>query len=165
MEERRTEEVRMPSLGYGMTGTIGRWHKHEGEAVRKGEVVVEIETEKVTIAVDSPTSGILRQRLAETGSTAPASGVLALVEPGAETPLPAPVPAPKLTRKERTALIVRISLRVLELLLLIVGLFFLAIRMYQIGFIFFLIGSARSISLYLYRVSAAFTAWLKRRRP
>ena len=165
MEERRTEEVRMPNLGYGLPGTIGRWHKHEGEAVHKGETVVEIETGQTTIEVDSPASGILRQRLAETGSIAPASGVLALVEPVAEAPLPAPVPAPKLTRKERTALITRISLRVLELLLLIVGLFFLAIRMYQIGFIFFLIGSARSISLYLYRVSTAFTARLKRRRP
>jgi dihydrolipoamide dehydrogenase len=164
MEERsNVEEVPMPALADGMSGTIGRWHKQEGETVRKGEALAEIETESGAITVEAPASGILRQRHYETGATAPTSGALAVIEPVDEAqPAPVPAPKPPLTPKERRMLILRIGFRTVELIVLIVGLFFLAIRMYQIGFIIFVIGSLPYLATYCYRAYRAVAARLKR---
>jgi len=162
-EQSNVAEVPMPALGDGVSATIGRWHKQEGETVRKGEALAEIETESGAMTVEAPASGILRQQRYEMGAAAPASGVLAVIEPteGAP-PAPAPAPKPPLTRRERTMLILRIGFRTVELGVLIVGLFFLAIRMYQIGFIIFVIGSLPYLATYCYRAYRAVAARLKR---
>lgn len=50
----------MPKLGMDMeAGVIGRWLKQEGDAVQKGEPLVEIETDKAVVAVEAPQSGTL----------------------------------------------------------------------------------------------------------
>jgi pyruvate/2-oxoglutarate dehydrogenase complex dihydrolipoamide acyltransferase (E2) component len=48
-------------------GTVARWLKGEGESVAAGEVVVEIEAEKVTEEVEAPVSGVLESILAVEG--------------------------------------------------------------------------------------------------
>jgi pyruvate/2-oxoglutarate dehydrogenase complex dihydrolipoamide acyltransferase (E2) component len=48
-------------------GTIARWLKQEGEAVAAGEVIVEVETEKVTQDVESPVSGVIESIVAVEG--------------------------------------------------------------------------------------------------
>ncbi len=48
-------------------GTVARWLKREGDAVTAGEVVVEIEAEKVTQEVEAPVSGVLESILAVEG--------------------------------------------------------------------------------------------------
>ena len=53
-------EVKLSSLGVSITeGTIVRWLKKEGERVGKGEILAEVETEKVNFEIVAPESGVL----------------------------------------------------------------------------------------------------------
>jgi len=73
-------EIYMPQLGLTMTeGTVTRWLKRTGDAVKQGEPVVEIETDKVTTEIEAPTDGVLGPILVEEGKTAPIGGVLTYV--------------------------------------------------------------------------------------
>ncbi len=55
-----TVGIKMPELGENVTeGTIVHWLKVVGEAVREGEILVEVMTEKVNLEVESTVSGIL----------------------------------------------------------------------------------------------------------
>ncbi len=72
--------VVMPKLGLTMTeGRVGRWLKQPGEPVRQGEPLLEVETEKITIEVEAPASGVLKQVLAEEGATLPVAAPVAVV--------------------------------------------------------------------------------------
>ena len=65
--------LRVPKTG-GLPTTkvnIVRWLKREGESVKRGEAVVELETEKVNYELDSPAEGILLVILAKEGSEVP----------------------------------------------------------------------------------------------
>ncbi|MGB9778613.1 MAG: dihydrolipoamide acetyltransferase family protein [Candidatus Bathyarchaeales archaeon] len=73
-------KVVMPKLSLTMKeGTVGRWYKHEGEKVEKGEPIVEIISEKATYDLEAPTSGILRKIIVDEGSDAPVDAVLAFI--------------------------------------------------------------------------------------
>lgn len=90
------EAVIMPKLGLTMTeGTILNWFKKEGELVRAGEPLFEVETDKVALEVNAAASGTVLKILAEAGTTAPLSEVIAYIgEPGemvAEDQTPPPV--------------------------------------------------------------------------
>ncbi|MGC8880147.1 MAG: E3 binding domain-containing protein [Anaerolineae bacterium] len=79
-------EIYMPQLGLTMTeGTVTRWLKRTGDAVKQGEPVVEIETDKVTTEIEAPTDGVLGPILVEEGKTAPIGGVLSYVLAAGET--------------------------------------------------------------------------------
>ena len=82
-------KVIMPRLSVAMKdGTIVKWFKKEGEMVEEGEVLAEIETEKVTDEIKTPASGVLRKILAPEGSRAPVGELIAIItEPGEEIPL------------------------------------------------------------------------------
>lgn len=56
--------------------SVLRWLKCEGDAVKAGEAVVELETEKVSYELESPTAGILLKILAEESSQVPVGGQL-----------------------------------------------------------------------------------------
>ena len=61
----------MPALSPNMTeGKVARWLKSEGEAVRAGEVIAEIETDKATLEYEAPTAGTLGKVLVPAGSEA-----------------------------------------------------------------------------------------------
>ena len=54
-------KVIIPITGHKESdGTIGMWFKKEGEAVKKGEVLCTLETEKASVEIEAPCSGILR---------------------------------------------------------------------------------------------------------
>ena len=58
----------MPALELAQeTGKVVRWLKAPGDAVTKGEPIVEIETDKVTVEIEAPASGILRDVTAQRG--------------------------------------------------------------------------------------------------
>ncbi|MHC6179152.1 dihydrolipoyl dehydrogenase [Clostridium sp. JNZ X4-2] len=60
----------MPKLGLTMTeGMLAKWHKREGDKVEKGEVLFEVETDKLTNEVEAKDSGIVRKILVEEGET------------------------------------------------------------------------------------------------
>ncbi len=80
-------KVLMPKLSFIVTqGTIIRWLKAPGEEVRKGEPLLVIESEKATVEVEAPGTGILGPELAPPGTTVPVTTVIGyILEPG-ETP-------------------------------------------------------------------------------
>ena len=63
-------EIRVPTLGESVTeATVGKWFKQAGEAVKVDEPLVELETDKVTVEVPAPASGVLGDILVKSGST------------------------------------------------------------------------------------------------
>jgi pyruvate dehydrogenase E2 component (dihydrolipoamide acetyltransferase) len=80
--------VEMPKMGDTMEeGKILRWIKHEGDPVKKGESLAEVETDKVNIEIEAFASGVLRKILVPEGESAPIGAGIALI--GApDEPLP-----------------------------------------------------------------------------
>jgi pyruvate dehydrogenase E2 component (dihydrolipoamide acetyltransferase) len=73
-------EVVLPLLGLSEEkGTIVRWVKSEGDKVEKGDVLFEVETDKVVTEVESPASGILRKILVPEGVEVPVATVVAVI--------------------------------------------------------------------------------------
>jgi pyruvate dehydrogenase E2 component (dihydrolipoamide acetyltransferase) len=81
-------EVIMPKLGLTMEeGTIVRWLKSEGDTVEEGDVLFEVQTDKVVMEVESQASGILGRILVYEDETVPiAQAVAYIVSPGEEVP-------------------------------------------------------------------------------
>lgn len=68
-------------------GTIAHWLRREGERVEKGEPIVEVETDKVNMEIESPTSGILAGIRARPGQSVPVTHVIAyVIQPGEQVP-------------------------------------------------------------------------------
>lgn len=76
--------VTMPKWGLTMKeGKISKWLKSEGETVRKGEPLFEVETEKITNVVEAVADGILFQVVVSAGTTVPVGTIVAVIaEPG-----------------------------------------------------------------------------------
>ena len=73
-------EVFMPRLGPSIEqGTVVRWHKAQGETVRRGEVVFDVETEKTVQEVEAEAEGVLLEILVPEGQSCPVGTVLALL--------------------------------------------------------------------------------------
>lgn len=81
-------EIVMPALGLTVEkGTVIQWFKKEGDFVKKGEVLFEVEADKVTTEVESPASGILSRILVPEGVEVPILTVLGIItEAGEELP-------------------------------------------------------------------------------
>ena len=86
-------EVIMPKVGDAMTeGKVVRWYKKAGEAVKKGEPLLEIETDKVNLDVEAEQDGTLAAVTVEAGQTVPVGNVLAsILAPGEKAPAAAKV--------------------------------------------------------------------------
>ena len=88
----------MPALGMAQdTGKIVKWLKSEGDEVQKGEAIMEVETDKVTVEIESQGSGKLASVTAAEGEDIPVGQVIAyLLEPGETAPegTTAPVKSP-----------------------------------------------------------------------
>ena len=78
----------MPKMGYDMReGTVIRWHKKEGEAVSRGDVLADIETDKATVEFEAFTSGVLGKIMAEAGVVVPVGELIAVITaPGEDVP-------------------------------------------------------------------------------
>ncbi|HSP16724.1 MAG TPA: dihydrolipoamide acetyltransferase family protein [Thermoanaerobaculia bacterium] len=73
-------EIIMPKMGDAMTeGKVVRWYKKAGEPVKKGEPVLEIETDKVNLDLEAEADGTLGSLEAQEGQTVPVGGVLARI--------------------------------------------------------------------------------------
>ena len=71
-------EVKMPQLGLTMEeGTVTKWLKQEGDAVKAGDILLEITTDKLTSEVASEAEGILLKIVAQEGEDVPVKGILA----------------------------------------------------------------------------------------
>ncbi|MDO8685393.1 MAG: biotin/lipoyl-containing protein [Clostridiales bacterium] len=70
----------MPKLGHLMEeGMISVWHKKEGERVEKGEILLDVETDKSVIPVESNISGVLYKILVHEGEAVPVNALIAII--------------------------------------------------------------------------------------
>ncbi len=93
-------DIVVPVMGESVAeGSIGSWSKKAGDAVKKDEILVEIETDKVALEVVAPADGVLAEILATDGATVTPGMVIGRVEAGAAAsaaakPAVVPMPAP-----------------------------------------------------------------------
>ena len=86
-------EIRVPTLGESVSeATIGRWYKKAGDVVKADEPLVELETDKVTIEVNAPASGVLSEIVAKDGETVAPGALLGQITAGGAGAAPAPAP-------------------------------------------------------------------------
>jgi 2-oxoglutarate dehydrogenase E2 component (dihydrolipoamide succinyltransferase) len=87
-------EVKVPQLPESVAdATLVAWRKKPGEAVTRGENLVDLETDKVVLEVPAPASGVLREIKMADGATVTSGQVLATLEEGAVGTAPAAAPA------------------------------------------------------------------------
>ena len=101
--------VVMPQLGESVTeGTVTRWLKNVGDAIKVDEAIVEVSTDKVDTEIPSPVAGVLLEIKAAQDAVIPVGGVMAIIgesgsvapsapvvsAPVVQTPPPAPKPEP-----------------------------------------------------------------------
>ena len=88
-------ELKMPQLGLTMEeGTVSKWVKHEGDAVKTGDVILEITTDKLTNEVTSEVDGTLLKIVAQEGEDIPVKGTLAWIGKPGEAVGGAAAPSP-----------------------------------------------------------------------
>jgi 2-oxoglutarate dehydrogenase E2 component (dihydrolipoamide succinyltransferase) len=98
MDDAAMTEIRVPTLGESVTeATIGRWFKQPGDAVRADEALAELETDKVTLEVNAPASGVLAEIVAKEGETVTPGALLGQITEGAASAKSASAPAAKPT--------------------------------------------------------------------
>lgn len=80
-------KVTMPKLGMTMkVGKVSKWYKNEGDLVEKGEILFEVETEKITNKIESPETGLLFQIVVPQGMTVAVGTILAVIAQAGEKP-------------------------------------------------------------------------------
>lgn len=88
-------EIRVPTLGESVSeATVGTWFKKVGDVVKADEPLVELETDKVTVEVPSPVSGVLTEIVAANGETVGLGALLGNITEGASAGASAPAAAP-----------------------------------------------------------------------
>jgi len=74
-------EFTMPMLGEVMEeGKLIEWKKQPGDAVEKGEIILDVETDKVVAEVESPAAGVLKEIFVKEGETVKVNTPLAMIE-------------------------------------------------------------------------------------
>src|SRR5918912_1299055 len=87
------EEVKMPQMGESIAeGTIVRWLKQVGDAVKRDEPLFEISTDKVDAEIPAPAAGVLSEIKVQEGETVPINTVVAVINGGSAAPAAAPKP-------------------------------------------------------------------------
>lgn len=77
-------DIKVPSLGESVTeATVGKWFKAAGDAVKVDEPLCELETDKVTVEVPAPASGVLAEIKVAEGATVAVGSVLGSIREGA----------------------------------------------------------------------------------
>ena len=91
-------EINVPALGESVTeATVAKWFKAPGDAVAVDEALVELETDKVTVEVNSPVAGALKTISAAEGADVEVGALLGVIEEGAAG---AEAPAPEAAKEE-----------------------------------------------------------------
>jgi 2-oxoglutarate dehydrogenase E2 component (dihydrolipoamide succinyltransferase) len=85
-------EIKVPVLPESVSdATIASWHKKAGDAVKRDENLVDLETDKVVLEVPSTVDGVLKEIKFEVGATVTSQQVIAVIEEGAVAATPPPV--------------------------------------------------------------------------
>ncbi len=87
-------ELKVPVLPESVSdATIATWHKQVGDAVKRDENLVDLETDKVVLEVPSPVDGVLKEIRHQVGDTVNSEQIIAIIEAGAVAAAPAPAAA------------------------------------------------------------------------
>ena len=101
-----TIEIKVPAMGESVTeATVARWFKKEGDAVKRDEPLLELETDKVTVEVPAPADGAIESISVKAGDTVQVGSLLGSIAEGAsgkaaapaaktDAPKPAPCSSP-----------------------------------------------------------------------
>jgi len=97
-------DILTPALGESVTeATIGKWTKKAGDPVKKDEVLVELETDKVSLEVVAPADGVLSEIRAADGETVTPGAVLGVVSEGATAAAAPKAETPKAAEAPKAA--------------------------------------------------------------
>ena len=78
------KDIIVPAMGESVSeATISKWFKKAGDAVKQDEPIAELETDKVTLEVNSPASGVLKEIIIAQGSTVGVGALIGKIEEGA----------------------------------------------------------------------------------
>jgi len=90
-------EIKIPSLGESITqATLLKWHKKQGDQVSLDDLLLEIETEKVTMEVRAQAKGILESILVQADQTVQIGQVVGMINEGGAVQVQTPIAAPKI---------------------------------------------------------------------
>ena len=93
-------EIKVPTLGESVTeATVSKWLKAKGAAVKVDEPLVELETDKVSVEVNAPASGVLDEVLVEEGADVAVGTLLGRIAEGAEAGAGATAKAPDVAQR------------------------------------------------------------------
>jgi len=96
-----TVEIKVPAMGESVTeATISKWFKKEGDAVKRDEPLLELETDKVTVEVPSPADGAIESIAAQAGATVTVGALLGAIAEGKAGAAPAKAAAPAAAKAE-----------------------------------------------------------------
>ena len=88
-------EVVLPKVDMDMeSGTISAWHVREGDTVRAGDILFDMETNKAVMEVEAPAAGRIRDLAAITGDPVPVGTAVAWIDTQSEAPIEPPQPRP-----------------------------------------------------------------------
>ena len=94
-------DVLMPSMGESLAeGTLTKWFKKVGDAVKRDETIFEISTDKVDSEVQAASAGFIAEILVKEGETVPVNAVVARLETDANVPVTTSAPAPEPVRAQ-----------------------------------------------------------------
>ena len=89
-------DVMVPALGESVSeATVSTWFKKPGDVVKQDEMLCELETDKVSVEVPAPVSGVLAEILAPEGATVAANARLGIISEGAAAAPKAEAPKPE----------------------------------------------------------------------
>lgn len=90
------QEIKVPPMGESITeATVADWHVQAGEGFASGDILVELETDKVTMEVPAPVAGTLTEIKKQSGETVQLDEVLAIIEEGAAPAAVSASPSPE----------------------------------------------------------------------
>ncbi len=96
--------VVMPALGFDMTsGAVARWLKKEGDAVKQGEAIAEVDTEKATVEIQAFATGTLQKILIQPGQNVPVGTTIGVIAGTGEAAPAAPIAQPAEAKKAVSA--------------------------------------------------------------
>ncbi|EKO05663.1 MULTISPECIES: 2-oxoglutarate dehydrogenase complex dihydrolipoyllysine-residue succinyltransferase [Leptospira] len=82
-------EIKVPEMGESITeATIANWVKKEGESVKQDEILLELETDKATMEVPAPSSGVLQKIHKKAGETVKVKEIIGLIDSSATASSP-----------------------------------------------------------------------------
>jgi len=91
------KDITVPSMGESVSeATISKWFKKIGDSIKQDEPVAELETDKVTLEVNAPFAGVLKEIITAEGANVAVGAIIGKIEEGAaaSTPSPAKAEAP-----------------------------------------------------------------------